>query len=220
MRRGFWWVVIVLGAILLVADMIMASVAAVGTHRLWTFDDDPIGEVPRGWEVGAGKWEVRLDAEGRNHVLVQTGPPLPGFDLPTVLAPIPPLRDLRASVKIKRTGAGAFETMGLVLQWQDPGTMLIVKVEGTPGRVWLERVQGGEHSLRAGYIIPLERNRWNSLRVVAQENWLNLLLNGKLLGGVRIDDPAPGRVGLMAGPGARILLDDLEIETPATGSAR
>jgi hypothetical protein len=41
-----------------------------------------------------------------------------------------------------------------------------------------------------------------------------------LLGGVRSDDLVPGRVGLMAGPGARILLDDLEIEALAAGSAR
>jgi hypothetical protein len=98
--------------------------------------------------------------------------------------------------------------------------MLIVKVEGTPGRVWLECVKGRERSLRAGYVLRLERNRWNSLRVAAEESWLNLFLNGKLLGGVRNDDSVPGRVGLMAGPGARILLDNLEIEARAAGSAR
>lgn len=115
------------------------------------------------------------------------------------LAPTPPVRDLRATGKIKPVGNGGFETMGMVLRWQDPGTMLIVRVDGTPGRVSLERVQGGQRSLQAGYVAPLRRGRWNIIRVAAQDDRLNLFLNGKFLGGVREDDPVPGRVGLMAG---------------------
>lgn len=128
------------------------------------------------------------------------------------LAPMHPALDLRATVKLKPVGAGAFETMGLIIRWRDPGTMTIVRVDGTPGRVWLERLQAGERSLRAGYIVPLHSDRWNILHVTAREDWLNLFLNGEFLGGVREDDPMPGRVGLMAGPGARVLLDDLEVE--------
>ena len=52
--------------------------------------------------------------------------------------------------------------------------------------------------------------------MTAQRDWLNLFLNGKFLGGVREDDPVPGRVGLMAGPGAGVLLDELEIGPPPT----
>lgn len=78
------------------------------------------------------------------------------------------------------------------------------------------RCQGGRRSLRAGYIAPLRRGRWNIIRVAAQDDRLNLFLNGKFLGGVREDDPVPGRVGLMAEPGAGVLLDELEIEPPPT----
>src|SRR3990172_2157729 len=90
--------------------------------------------------------------------------------------------------------------------------MTIVRVHGAPGRVWLERLQGGERSLRAGYIVPLHPDRWNTVRVTARGDWLNLFLNGVFLGGVREDDPVPGRIGLMAGPGGRVLVDDLEVE--------
>ena len=178
-----------------------------------------MGEPPRGWEALSGRWAVQLDEDGRNRVLVRVGPPLPGFDLPAILAPTPLVRDLRAAVKVKPAGTGAFETMGLILRWRDPGTMTIVRVEGTPGRIWLDRVQDGQRSLRAGYITPVHGNRWNILRVTAQGDWLNLFLNGQFLGGVREDDPVPGRVGLMAGPGARVLLDDFLMEPPATGAA-
>jgi hypothetical protein len=158
MSRRAWWVVILLSAMLLVTDMITTSLAPGSTYRLWTFDDDPVGEVPRGWEVLAGKWEVSQDGDGRNHVLVQTGPPLPGFDLPAILAPTPPVRDLRTTGKIKPVGSGGFETMGLILRWRDPGTMTVIRVDSTPGRVRLERVQGGQRSLRAGYIAPLRQD--------------------------------------------------------------
>lgn len=204
------------GIVLAVAAIAVASPLSSGESGLWTFNEDPLGEPPRGWEVVSGVWQVRLAEDGRNRVLVQTGPPLPGFDLPAILAPTPKVRDLRAAVKVKPTGSGAFETMGLILRWRDPGTMTVVRVDGTPGRVWLERLQGGRRSLRAGYITPVHGDRWNILRVTAQGDWLNLFLNGQFLGGVREDDPVPGRVGLMAGPGARVFLDDLEIKAPST----
>lgn len=205
------------GIVLAVAAIAVASpLSNGGESGLWTFSEDPVGEPPRGWEVLSGRWAVQLEEDGRNRVLVQTGPPLPGFELPAILAPTPPVRDLRAAVKVKPAGTGAFETMGLILRWRDPGTMTIVRVEGTPGRIWLDRVQDGQRSLRAGYIAPLHQAGWNILRVTAQGDWLNLFLNGRFLGGVREDDPVPGRVGLMAGPGARVFLDDLEVEAPST----
>jgi hypothetical protein len=191
---------------------VAAPLLLAGERHVWTFQDDPLGEPPRGWEVLSGTWEVRPAADEDNRVLVQAGPPPPGLDLPVILAPVPPIRDLRATVRLKPVGAGAFETMGLVIRWRDPGTMTIVRVDGTPGRVWLEQLRGGERSLRAGYILPLRRDRWNILRVTARGDWLNLFLNGKFLGGIREDDPVSGRVGLMAGPGGRVLLDDLEVE--------
>jgi hypothetical protein len=109
-------------------------------------------------------------------------------------------------------GARALTTMGLIVRWKDAGSMTIVRVDGTPGRVWLERLQGGGRSLRAGYIVPLRPGRWNILRVTARGNWLNLFLNGKFLGGLREDDPVSGRVGLTSGPDGRVRLDDLEVE--------
>jgi hypothetical protein len=193
-----------------------APLLSAGEWQQWTFQDDPTGEPPRGWEVLSGTWEVRPESSGNNRVLAQVGPPLPGLDLPAILAPVLPLRDLRATVRLKSIGAGVLRTMGLIVRWKDAGTMTIVRVDGTPGRVWLERLQGGERSLRAGYILPLRRGRWNILWVTARGDWLNLFFNGEFLGGVREDDPVPGRVGLMAGPGGRVLLDDLEVELTET----
>ena len=199
-------------AVLIVWMGVVAPLLSAGEWQQWTFQEDPTSEPPRGWEVLSGAWEVRAAANGDNRVLAQVGPPLPGLDLPAILAPMPPVRDLRATVKLKPVGVGAFKTMGLIIRWRDAGTLTILRVDGTPGRVWLERLQGGERSLRAGYIVPLYPDRWNTVRVTARGDWLNLFLNGVFLGGVREDDPVPGRIGLMAGPGGRVLLDDLEVE--------
>jgi len=110
----------------------------------------------------------------------------------------------------------ASETIGLLLRWQDPTTMLIVRVDGTRRWIWVERVQDGWRSVRAGYSIDTRApGMWNVLRVTARREWLNLFFNGKFLGSVRDDDPAPGRVGLVAGPGAAVLLDDVEVEALA-----
>ena len=211
--RGVAGALMAIGFLLVAASWALAAMQP----RVWNFDQDPLGEPPHGWQVLSGTWQVRLEEDAGNRVLVQMGPPLGGFELPAILAPGPRLRDVRAAVRIKPTGTGALETMGLILRWRDPGTMTVIRVEGTPGRVWLERALEGRRVLRAGYIIPVHGDRWNILRVTAQGDWINLFLNGQFLGGVREDDPVSGRVGLKAGPGARVLLDDFEIEPASSG---
>ena len=180
--------------------------------RLWTFSEGVVGAVPRGWEALSGRWEVRGESPSTNRVLVQAGPSLPGLDLPAILLPSARIENLDASVRVKATGAGTFETMGILLRWQDPGTYLSVRVDGTPGWIWVERAHEGQRSLRGGYSIdPFVPGRWHALRVVARDAWLTLFFDGRFLGGIRDDDPVPGRVGLVAGPGASVLLDDVQV---------
>jgi len=216
MNWNIWRKVTLPGLIFLVMTTASASVGLAGDANFWGFANDSVGTVPQGWEVLSGRWEIQAEPPGTNRALAQVGPPLPGFALPSILAPFPPVCDLRAAVKLKLTRTGGSETMGLILRQHDPGRMMIVRVEGSPGRVWVERVQESRWSLRAGYAVSVERDRWNLLRVAAQGDWLNLFFNGRFLGGVRDDDPVPGRVGLMAGPNAGVFLDDFEVETPLT----
>jgi hypothetical protein len=214
-RPGRWCGMSVGLNLLAVMTAVVATVWPAET-RLWTFSADPVGAVPRGWEVLSGRWEVRAEVPGTNRILVQAGPSLPGLDLPTILTPAAAAVDLEASVRVKATGMGTFETMGILLRWQNPKTMLSVRMDGTPRWIWVERVQDGRRSLRAGYSIDsLAPGSWHVLRVVARREWLNLFFNGRFLGGVRDDDPAPGRVGLVAGPDAAVLLDDVEIAASA-----
>jgi hypothetical protein len=197
----------------------VAAEVASGQPVSWSFSGDPTGAAPEGWEVLSGRWEVRAEPDGANRVLTQLDPPLPGATLAAILAPVPPARDVRIGVRFKSTGAGARETMGLLLRWQGPAAMLTVRVDGTPGWIWVDHVQNGLRSARAGYVIPSIRDgEWNSLRVVARQEWLMLFFNGKFLGGVRDDDPAPGRLGLLAGPDGGLSLDDVVIETSSDTS--
>ena len=202
---------IVPGLALLLTAITGMRLGWAGEVRRWTFAEGPSGQTPPGWKVVAGSWEVRYEANTGNRVLVQRGPAVPSFYRAAILSPFPPVRDVRGTVKMRPLGAGGSVAMGLILQWQDPGTMLIITVEDSPGRIWLKRVQGGETSLRACYMVPLKRDRWDRLTASVQGNWLNLFLNWTFLGGLRIDNPSSGRVGLMAGPNADIMFDDLEV---------
>ena len=214
--------VMLIGVSILIVGFAASSAAEAGQPLSWSFSDDPVGSAPPGWEVLSGRWEVQTESGGANRVVTQIGPPSPESALAAILAPAPRASDVRIGVRLKSAGTGGRETMGILLRWQGPGTTLAVRVDGSPGWIWVDRVQDGRRSVRAGYVIPpLRTGEWSSLRVTAVKGWLMLFFNGKFLGGVRDDDPAPGRVGLLAGPDGGVSLDDVEIEaspeTPAAG---
>jgi len=178
----------------------------------WTFDQDPIEEPPIEWEPRAGTWVVRPEGEGQtNRVLVQTGPSFPGLEMPVILTPILPVQDLKASLRFKRSGSGATETMALVLRWRDAATMTLVTVEGTSGRLWVERLRAGSRDLRFGTMLAFSPGHWYRLDVTAMGERIEVLLDGRPLGTARDPDPIQGRVGLAARSGAGMLLDDLEV---------
>ena len=178
----------------------------------WSFDQDPIEEPPIEWEPQAGTWVVRPEGEGQtNRVLVQTGPSFPGLEMPLILTPILPVRDLKASLRFKRSGGGASETMALVLRWRETGTMTLVTVEGTSGRLWVEGLRAGARDLRFGTMLAFSPGRWYRLDVTAVGDRVDMSLDGRPLGTARDPDPIQGRIGLAARSGAGILLDDLEV---------
>lgn len=179
---------------------------------LWTFDQNPLDEAPMEWEPQGGKWVVRPESEGStNRVLVHTGPSLPGLDMPVILTPVVPVHDLTASVRFKRTGSGASETMALVLRWHDDANMTLVTVEGSAGRIWVEQLRAGSRRLHFGSSVAIPPERWHRLETSALGERIMVSLDGRRLGTARDPDPAPGRVGLAARPGAGMLLDDLEV---------
>jgi hypothetical protein len=205
--------VMAIGVAILTAGIAASSVAEAGQPLSWSFSDDPVGRAPQGWEVLSGRWEVQTESGGANRVVTQAGSPLPDSGLAAILAPVARASDVRIGLRFRSAGTGARETMGILLRWQGPGTTWTVRVDGSPGWIWVDRVQDGRRSVRAGYVIPPVRTgEWNSLRVTVVKEWLMLFFNGKFLGGVRDDDPAPGRVGLLAGPDGGVSLDDVVIE--------
>jgi len=207
-RRGF-----LIGT----AGSLLAALSGAGAQARpdvyhWTFDQDPIEQPPIEWEPQTGTWLVRPEGEGQtNRVLVQTGPSLPGLEMPVILTPILPVRDLRASLRFKRSGTGAAETMALVLRWRDPAVMTLVTVEGTSGRLWVEQRRAGSRALRFGTLVAISAGRWYRLDVTAEGERIDVSLEGRSLGTARDADPIPGRVGLAARSGAGMLLDDLEV---------
>lgn len=195
-------------AVLLVVSLLAAGASGASDSLRWAFDHDRRGEPPAGWEVQTGTWEVIQEARGLpNQLLAQTGPSLPGMDLPVILAPPQPIRDLGAAVRFKRTGAPALETLALVLRWESRDRMTLITVEGTPGRLWVEQVRDGVRHLLFGAVTPIARDRWHRLEVSATGNMIAVLLDGRMLGTAIDRAPIPGRVGLAAGPGASVLLD-------------
>jgi hypothetical protein len=207
-----------LGCALLITGSLFAAEADLGQSVSWSFSSDAVGSAPHGWEVLSGDWTVQGESEEQNRVLTHRTSRDSGSNPAIILSPAPPTRDMRVAVRFKMTGAWPRETTGLVLRWQGPSAFVVVRVDGSLGWVWVDRIQNGRRSVVAGYATPpIRADDWNSLRVFAVGEWVMLFINGKFLGGVRDDGPATGRLGLLMGPEGGVLLDDLIIEPGAPG---
>jgi len=167
---------------------------------LWTFDQNPLDETPMEWEPQVGKWVVRPESEGStNRVLMHTGPP-PRSGHAGHPHPVLPVHDLTASVRFKRAGSGASETMALVLRWHDDANMTLVTVEGSAGRIWVEQLRAGSRRLHFGTSVATPPEVWHRLEVSALGERIVVSLDGRRLGTARDPDPAPGRVAWPPAP--------------------
>ncbi|MBI4477288.1 MAG: hypothetical protein HY654_08960 [Acidobacteria bacterium] len=195
-----------------------SQIAAAQPPSIFTFDDDPAGAGPKGFEVSAmrqdtpGTWLVRR--VGANGVLVhQPDPGAAGFAL--AIAPDTPRRDVRVSARLRL--AGGTRAGGLVWRFADAAHYYAAILDLDKRELVLFRVTAGNRIfLESEDDLELDPEAWHTLRIVHDESRIDVRL-----GGIRVFQErdrragprsAPGRSGVIAAGGSEVWFDDLRIE--------
>jgi hypothetical protein len=186
----------------------------VGHAETIRFDRSTPGSLPVGWTVamthagGAPKWEIVLDDTAPHPPLVfgqvSRDPTAGRFPLAIWDGAI--LRNGEASVAFKAVDGDIDRAAGIVWRYRDPNNYYIVRANALENNVVLYKVEAGTRLSIAPKGLPsraygvkhaIPRQRWNTLRVVFDENLFTVFLNGERL--FEVEDQTfkdAGKVGL------------------------
>ncbi len=126
-------------ALLRLAPLLLLSVSlAAGEQpargKIWTFDADPAGSAPAGFEFartgrGAeGKWVVRADTDKpSNHVLIQESADPTDYRFPLAVLKEGSYKDVTLSVRAKPLSGNVDQGFGLVWRYKDANNYYVTR---------------------------------------------------------------------------------------------
>ncbi len=178
------------------------------------FDQAPPGSLPAGWTVamthagGTPKWEIVRDETAAHPPLVfaQVSRDRTAGRFPLAIWNQAMIRNGEASVAFKAVDGSIDRAAGIVWRYQDPNNYYIVRANALENNVVLYKVQAGVRLSIAPKGLPsraygvkheIPSLRWNTLRVVFNDNVFTVFLNGERL--FDVEDQTfkeAGKVGL------------------------
>ena len=194
--------------------LLLLVLPVIGAAETFNFDSAQPGSLPPGWTVamthtgGAPKWEVLSDptAPSKPNVLAQTSSDPTDGRFPLAILDKTNFQNGELSVRCKAVSGKGDQGAGLVWRYRDPNNYYIVRANALENNVVLYKVEAGIRLSIAPKGLPsraygvkhaIPRQRWNTLRVVFDENLFTVFLNGERL--FEVEDQTfkdAGKVGL------------------------
>jgi hypothetical protein len=190
--------------------------------------DSPVGSLPAGWSVamthsgGAPRWEiVRDDAAPHRLVLAQLSRDPTAGRFPLAIWDRTTLLNGEVSVAFKAVDGAIDRAAGIVWRYRDPNNYYIARANALENNVVLYKVEAGVRlsiapkglpSRSYGVKADIPSGRWNTFRVVFQDRWFSVFLNG-----VRLFDAEdqtfrqPGKAGLWTKADSLTYFNDFSI---------
>lgn len=206
---------------LLLAGLVVPLVAGAEekVSRTWTFDGDPVGEPPPGFEFGRtgsgpeGKWVVQAasDAPGGGHVLAQTSADRTDYRFPVAYTG-PELIDLQLSVRCKPVSGKVDQACGLIFRVKDANNYYLARANALEDNVRLYHVLKGKRVQFAGWNGKVASGVWHQLAIEAQGDHFQVVFDGK-----RVIDAhdktftGAGKIGMWTKADSVTLFDDLTV---------
>jgi hypothetical protein len=213
-RRRVW-----IGLLLLLPSIASAQQPAAGAKTL-TFDNDPVGSQPAGFEFartgqGAeGKWVVRADKDkADNHLLVQESADPTDSRFPLAVVKEGSYRDVALSVRARPVSGEVDQGFGMVWRYRDANNYYITRCNADEDNCTIYHTVAGRRRPFQNKAVRVAKNTWHTLKVEATGNHFVVWFDGmKVLDATDETFKDAGRVGLWTKADSVIQFDDFTIE--------
>jgi hypothetical protein len=185
-----------------------------------TFDKDPVGSAPEGFEFartgkGAeGKWVVRADKDSpSNHVLVQESADPTDYRFPLAILKEGTYRNVTLSVRAKPISGKVDQGFGLVWRYRDPDNYYITRCNADEDNCTIYHTVRGRRRPFQNKPIKVAKNTWHTLKLEAAGNHFVVWFDGaRVLDATDSTFKDAGKVGLWTKADSVIQFDDFTIE--------
>jgi len=181
-------------------------------RKTWTFDDEQVGEIAKGFTNEVGDWKVVDAREGK--VLAQTAKN-PNSIFNITLASDTNVKDVDISVRMKAIAGEYDQGGGLVWRAKDAKNYYVARNNPLgSGSYNLYKVVDGKRSMIKG--VPLKRTEgWHTLRVTMKGDHIECYYDGmKQLDANDSTFTEAGKIGLWSKSDAQSHFDQLMLITP------
>jgi hypothetical protein len=217
--RSSWRPRVWIGLLLLLPSIASARQAAAGAKTL-TFDDDPVGSPPAGWDFARtgqgveGKWVVRADRDKPdNHVLVQESADPTDYRFPLAVVKEGSYRDVALSVRARPVSGEVDQGFGMVWRYRDANNYYITRCNADEDNCTIYHTIAGRRRAFQNKPTKVAKNTWHTLKLEAAGNHFVVWFDGtKVLDATDDTFKDAGRVGLWTKADSVIQFDDFTIE--------
>jgi hypothetical protein len=199
--------------VFIVALVLLATaIAAQDPEKIWNFDADKTGSIPKGITANVGEWRVVTDvtAPSKPNVLAQLAKSS-GSTFNVTLVSGPDYRDVDLSVKMKAIAGREDQGGGLVWRAKDAKNYYVARYNPLEDNYRVYRVHTGRRSeLQSADVKHSEG--WHTLRVTMKADHIEGYYDGKKY--LDVKDPTfqeAGRIGLWTKADAQSHFDDLTV---------
>ena len=199
---------------------VAAAQPASSAPKTYTFDNDPVGSPPAGFEFaktgqGAeGKWVVREDREkAGNHVLVQENADPTDYRFPLAVVTEGTYKDVTLSVRAKTISGRVDQGFGMVWRYKDANNYYITRCNADEDNCTIYHTVDGRRRPFQNKPIPVAKNTWHTLKLEAVGDHFVVWFDGtKVLDAKDGTFKDAGKVGLWTKADSVIAFDDFTIE--------
>jgi hypothetical protein len=200
------------GGLLLAWFMVCPLYAGKREKRMWTFEDDQVGMVAKGFTNEVGEWKVVDTPEGK--VLAQRARN-PNSVFNVALVSDTNVKDVDISVRMKAIAGEYDQGGGLVWRAKDAKNYYVARNNPRgSGSYNVYKVVDGKRSMFKG--VPLNPTKgWHTLRATMKGDHIECYYDGEKY--LDVNDstfPEEGKIGLWSKSDAQSHFDDLTLITP------
>ena len=219
MRNSFPRVVWFALSAMVVAALWATAAPPASDSKTLTFDADPVGSPPAGFEFARtghgveGKWVVRADKDKpTNHLLVQESSDPTDYRFPLAVVKEGSYKDVTLSVRARSISGEVDQGFGMVWRYKDADNYYIARCNADEDNCTIYHTVAGRRRPFQNKSIKVAKNAWHTLKLEAAGNHFVVWFDGaKVLDATDNTFKDAGRVGLWTKADSVIQFDDFSV---------